>query len=242
MEVRVPRDYHLSGPKITLGESNVPRVLLGVLQATLDTQTHQVVSGFVPRGPLPTAKDAEDDAMFDNKCIAGLKADAAFLQNLAGLQAASKDSKQVRRQKTVVVRRELEAERRNTPATNAGLSATQSAKHSLLPAIRLLCDFFEQLPSLPCVVCGRVLARSLEQDTPEQLLCGDWCHSRCVRAFMQQPPFDASKRCPMCGAVFSHRLWTENVQRSAEKNYVEKQRTADEVALIDDLFGLKVSK
>lgn len=228
------------GPNITLGDSNVPRVLLGVLQATLDTQIHRLVSGYAPPPPPPKAN--AEVLPLDNKRVAGMKADVAFLRGLADLQAKSEESKQVRRQKTLIVRKEFEAEKRTTTASTPQGVFSRPVKLSLMPAIQTLCDFFEQLPTLPCAVCDKILAKSLEQETPEQLLCGDWYHSGCVRAFMQQPPFGTSKRCPRCNDVFSHRLWTENNQRSAEKNWVEKQRTADEIALIDDFLGLKPTK
>ncbi|XP_063987514.1 uncharacterized protein LOC135167839 [Diachasmimorpha longicaudata] len=116
------------------------------------------------------------------------------------------------------------------------------------PSLKIVASFLittiKKIPNEHCQLCKAECLPPNPEDAVmdenadmhvEKLYCGHLFHLKCLRTYMNTPPFHGGKKCPGCGQRVYHDKWGLT-DKLAEERWAHAQARAREFAEVVDFF------
>jgi len=237
VDITIPTSYPEEQPIYVFGDATFPQAMLEMFDALAVNLLKAVTYKH---------KQAEEAAKKEGglsvKTLLEFRHDMKIFKKLADLKELSHD-KQFRREKTLLIRSEVELEK-HREASSAAIVKENVPKITpmLLPLVLLFEELSGTLPEYECPVCEKLLLPEDPEESlkielkPELTTCNHWYHYGCLHQYLTSPPFDVEKTCHQCKVVLTHQKWNAEYIRKARKNYEHKMAREREIADVMDVF------
>jgi len=236
-EFIIPSEYPTQKITSRIIESNFPQDLITTLDSVVNTIPLTLKHPLQPKERSEKVFKAPSTSE-----IHDIKHDLQFLRKLSDLKEVAPTDKYVRRQKTVLVRKEMgmEIERENQEKKEKFNETSSPLSHLLLMCECLIDKWVHFLTRNNCKVCEQSFLQvdSTKYIPLERIYCGHFYHQKCLFDYLATPPIER-KSCHFCKQTIYHVKWNEDFIKNKQKSQALKEAKEREIADVFEFLNIK---